>query len=85
MRSQGRASISRRAFGVERVELLLVVEYMQAFSLCIGLWGLMYYLAYILTGSDRFIAPLAIFYSPSMRWAYKPPAWVQDRLERAAA
>lgn len=51
------------AFGVETVEVVVAAEYMQAFALCIGLWGLMYYLAYILTGSKRILLPLAIFYS----------------------
>jgi hypothetical protein len=51
------------AMGATLFGLLVAVEYMQAFALCIGLWGLMYYLAYILTGSKRLMLPLAVFYS----------------------
>lgn len=51
------------SFGAEPLGVVILVEYLQKFALCIGLWGLMYYLAYILTGSRRLLLPLAVFYS----------------------
>jgi hypothetical protein len=51
------------AFGVEPFALFVALRYMQIIAVCIGLWGLMYYLAYVLTGERRLMAPLAGFYA----------------------
>lgn len=51
------------AVGVERFEIAIAFHFMQMIALCIGLWGLMYYLAYILTGHRKLMTPLALFYA----------------------
>lgn len=51
------------AVGLAPFGLFLALRYMQMFAMCIGLWGLMYYIAYVLTGRKSFLAPLAAFYA----------------------
>jgi hypothetical protein len=51
------------AFGLQPFALFVALRYMQIIAVCIGLWGLMYYLAYVLTGMRRLMAPLAGFYA----------------------
>ncbi len=51
------------AFGLEPFGVFVALRYMQIVSVCIGLWGLMYYLAFVLTGQRRLMAPLAAFYA----------------------
>lgn len=48
------------ALGVQRVEVFLVLSYVQMIAFCLGLWGLVYYLVYVLTGRRRWRAPLAV-------------------------
>lgn len=50
-------------FDVAPLEAFLALTYMQVFALCIGLWGLMYYLAYVLTGKRTLLAPLALLFA----------------------
>lgn len=51
------------ALGARPFELFLVFHYMRIVALCIGLWGLMYYVTFVLTGSRSVMAPLAAFYA----------------------
>lgn len=51
------------AIGVDAAGPAMVFHFAQAVALCIGLWGLMYYVAYILTGRRSFLTLLAIFYA----------------------
>lgn len=50
------------AFGVDVLLPFLVLRYVQVGAVCIGLWGLMYYVAYLMTGRRGLLAPLALFY-----------------------
>lgn len=51
------------ALGVESLAFFLVVRYAQMIAFCIGLWGLVYYIAYLLTGRRAWRAPLALVYA----------------------
>lgn len=51
------------AFGLQPFAIFVALRYMQIVAVCIGLWGLMYYLAFILTGQRKLMAPLAGFYA----------------------
>lgn len=51
------------ALGVEAAGPAVALHYAQAVALCIGLWGLMYYVAFILTGRRGFLPLLAVFYA----------------------
>jgi hypothetical protein len=51
------------ALGADPFAVFVALRYMQIIAICIGLWGLMYYLAYVLTGQRRLMAPLAAFYA----------------------
>lgn len=50
------------ASGVRPFLLFLVLSYVQMVALCIGLWGLMYHVAYVVTGRRRLLVPLSVFY-----------------------
>lgn len=51
------------ALGVSAAGPAMVLRFAQAVALCIGLWGLMYYVAFILTGRRAFLPVLAVFYA----------------------
>lgn len=51
------------ALGINPFEVLLSFHYARIIALCIGLWGLMYYIAYVFTGRRTLLVPLAIFYA----------------------
>lgn len=51
------------ALGVVALDLFVMLGYAQMISLCIGLWGLVYYVAFVLTGSRGMRVPLAIVYA----------------------
>lgn len=51
------------AVGVRAAGPAMVLRFAQAVALCIGLWGLMYYVAFILTGRRGFLPLLAVFYA----------------------
>src|SRR5581483_10056589 len=51
------------AVGLTPFGLFVALRYMQIFAVCIGLWGLMYYIAFVLTGKRGLLAPLAGFYA----------------------
>lgn len=51
------------AFGIVDFGVIVAFHYMQMIALCIGLWGLVYYVAFIFTGSRTFLTPLAVVYS----------------------
>lgn len=51
------------AFGVVDFGVIVAFHYMQMISLCIGLWGLVYYVAFIFTGNRAFLTPLAVVFS----------------------
>lgn len=50
------------AFGPRPLVLFVVLRYVQMGAVCIGLWGLMYYVGYVLTGKRGLMVPLAAFY-----------------------
>jgi hypothetical protein len=50
------------ASGVRPFLLFLVLSYVQMVALCIGLWGLMYHVAYVVTGRRKLLIPLSAFY-----------------------
>ncbi len=51
------------SFGIDDAALHVSVTYLGLFLLSIGLAGLMYYLIYVYTGSNRILVPLAAFYA----------------------
>ncbi|MBI5880464.1 MAG: hypothetical protein HZB53_22665 [Chloroflexi bacterium] len=51
------------AFNIASLPLFVALTYINILLICIALWGLLYYLVYLFTGSPRFLAPLAIFYA----------------------
>lgn len=51
------------ALGLEPFDLFVLFRYMQMFALAIGIWGLMYYLAYVLTGHRRYLPLLAVVFA----------------------
>jgi hypothetical protein len=50
------------ASGLRPFVLFLVLSYVQMVALCIGLWGLMYHVAHVVTGRRRLLLPLSGFY-----------------------
>jgi hypothetical protein len=44
-------------------EVLLFLSLAQVIAFCIGLWGLMFYVAYILTGRRSLLTPLAVLFA----------------------
>lgn len=50
------------AFGVHPFSLFVALRYVQMVALCIGLWGLMYYVAYVITGKRAILVPISAFY-----------------------
>lgn len=51
------------ALGARPFTVLLAFHYARIAALCIGLWGLMFYTAYVFTGNRRLLAPLAGFFA----------------------
>ena len=49
--------------GLATFPLFIALRYLQIIAICIGLWGLMCYVSFILTGKRSLVAPLAAFYS----------------------
>ncbi|HSL29053.1 MAG TPA: hypothetical protein VK900_07635 [Anaerolineales bacterium] len=50
------------AFNLAGVALFVTFNHVNLLALCVALFGLMYYLLYLFTGSRRLLWPLAIFY-----------------------
>ncbi len=50
------------AFNIVSLPLFVALTYVNILLICIALWGLLYYLVYLFTGSQRFLIPLTIFY-----------------------
>jgi hypothetical protein len=50
------------ALGLTLLPLFVTATYVNILVLCIALWGLLYYLLYLFTGSSRLLVPLIIFY-----------------------
>lgn len=50
------------ATGVTFLPIFVVLTYFSLLLICVALWGLVYYLVYLFTGSRRWLAPLTIFY-----------------------
>lgn len=51
------------ALGVSQLTVLVAFHFARIASLCIGLWGLMFYVAYVFTGRRKLLAPLAGLFS----------------------
>lgn len=50
------------AVGLTIVSLFITATYINLLTICLALWGLLYYLIYLFTGNSRLLVPLAIFY-----------------------
>jgi hypothetical protein len=50
------------AFGHTELALFITAQYVNLLVSCVALWGLVYYLIYLFTGSSRALVPLMIFY-----------------------
>jgi hypothetical protein len=50
------------AVGLTIVSLFITATYINLLTICVALWGLLYYLIYLFTGNSRLLVPLAIFY-----------------------
>ncbi len=50
------------AFNIVSLPFFVALTHVNLLLICIALWGLLYYLVYLFTGSQRFLAPLTIFY-----------------------
>ena len=50
------------AFNLVSLPFFVALTYINILLICIALWGLLYYLVYLFTGSQRFLVPLTIFY-----------------------
>ena len=50
------------AFNIVSLPFFVALTYVNILLICIALWGLLYYLVYLFTGSQRFLIPLTIFY-----------------------
>jgi hypothetical protein len=50
------------AFNIVSLPPFVALTYVNLLLICIALWGLLYYLVYLFTGSQRFLVPLTIFY-----------------------
>ncbi len=50
------------AFNIVSLPLFVALTYVNILLICIALWGLLYYLVYLFTGSRRFLILLTIFY-----------------------
>jgi hypothetical protein len=50
------------AFGIEQVPLFATINVFNLLVVCVALFGLMYYLLYLFTGSRRWLVPLGVAY-----------------------
>lgn len=50
------------AFGVANLPLFTTFTYMNLLAVCVGLFGLMFYLLYLFIGNRRLLVPLIVFY-----------------------
>jgi hypothetical protein len=50
------------AFGIVGLPLFITVTLVNILAICVGLYGLVYYLLYLFTGSRRWLGPLTVFY-----------------------
>lgn len=49
-------------FNIVSLPLFVALTHVNILLICIALWGLLYYLVYLFTGSQRFLTPLTISY-----------------------
>lgn len=50
-------------FNIVSLPPFVALTHVNLLLICIALWGLLYYLVYLFTGSQRFLIPLTIFYA----------------------
>ncbi len=50
------------AFGLMSLPLMITFTYVNILVICLALWGLLYYLIYLFTGSKSLLPPLTLFY-----------------------
>ncbi len=50
------------ALGVSSLALFVAVTQVNLLAICVGLFGLLYYLLYLFTGSRKWLTPLILFY-----------------------
>lgn len=48
--------------GITDINVFMTLMYVNALVLCIALWALLYYLAYLFTGNKELIVPISAFY-----------------------
>jgi hypothetical protein len=51
------------AVGLTSLPIFLTASYVNILVICLALWGLLYYLIFLFTGSSRSLFPLAVFYA----------------------
>lgn len=51
------------AIGFTDLPLFITANQINLLVICIALWGLLYYLMYLFTGTTRWLVPLAVFYA----------------------
>jgi hypothetical protein len=49
-------------FAVTDLALFVTFTYVNLLAICVGLYGLLYYLLYLFTGNQRLLTPLTLFY-----------------------
>lgn len=50
------------AFDITNLPLFVTITQVNLLIVCAALWGLLYYLVYLFTGSSRYLIPLSIYY-----------------------
>src|SRR6185295_13977394 len=50
------------ALGFTSLPIFVTATYINILTICLALWGLLYYLIYLFTGNRRLLVPLAGFY-----------------------
>lgn len=59
----GAAELGLLVLGVFAIEVYIALIFVSLLLLVLSLWGLLYYLLYLHTGSERLLVPLTIFYA----------------------
>jgi hypothetical protein len=65
------------AAGVLDLRLFLALNYVKLLAICIGLWGLLYYVVYLRWGSGLTLPVLAVFYAANFLLFVVHVSWAQ--------
>jgi hypothetical protein len=58
------------AFGSIDLALFMALLFAELVVICLALWGLAYYLAFLFTGKTRYFVPLGVFYGVLCLWLF---------------